>query len=80
MLRERRNAAGSPEKKRSADDEIVDRLDEIRLAISGARRLAMEAEDDDEPTLIVIEVAALLGFAAEALDRIVRELDPSRSE
>ena len=59
-------------------DEIVDRLDAVRLAIKGAERLALEAEFADKPTLIAIEIVAILRFTAEALDRIVRELDPSR--
>lgn len=67
-------------RQRSKHEDLVDGLDEIHLAIKGAVRLALDAETADEPTLVVIEVAAVLGFIAEALDRLVRELDPARSK
>lgn len=70
----------SRSRQRSKHDITVSRLDEVHLAIKGAMRLALDAESADEPTLVVIEVAAVLGFIAEALDRLVRELDPARSK
>lgn len=61
-----------------AVDAAIDELDDVGLAIRGAMRLALAGEQDERPTLVTIEVAAILRFTADALDRVLRRLDPAR--
>jgi hypothetical protein len=64
----------------ATEDALVDQLDELRLVVDGAKRIALAGEFSDEPALAVIEVAAVLGLVTDELGRILKRLDPARDQ
>ena len=69
----KRTKSGGP----PADDAVAD-LDAVLLAIEGAAELAWHGEFADKPSLVIIEVAAIIDLAAARLRLIVRDLDAAR--
>ena len=63
---------------RIAVDDVVEKLDAVLLVVEGAARLAWAGEQAEQPTLVTIEVAAILDLAAEKLTLVVRELHGRR--
>lgn len=54
--------------------DVVAQIDAVLLAVEGAAHLAWSGEFADKPSLIIIEVAAVLDLATEKLNTLSREL------
>lgn len=67
------------DQRRDTDDVVAD-LDAVVLALKGAATLAWSGEFADTPSLVVIEVAAVVDLATARLTEIVRNLADSKTE